>query len=186
LSKYSEQLKKTTRSHLMKIQDASDALLKFETKYKEVFQPDAYKNAVQPYKDALDNARSAAELEIKRALWKYQEDERNGDKLDASKITPEMLLLTGNFNLSKSELCELFDTATNSTMRRLIMKYADDHGQTIDRVCFTGEDRAKAAEKLTAYCTRSLSDQTIADNILWNDANFDKVVPAALNGADID
>ncbi|MEA4933728.1 MAG: hypothetical protein VB071_09185 [Lawsonibacter sp.] len=119
---------------------------------------------------------------VTQRVEQYKETVFAADLLDGSKLTPDVNLLTGNFNLTNADLNAMLERSTgNRTMERLVCQYAQAHGNVLDRHFYTAEEKAEAAECLITYA-RSVTQRPNFFDMMNSDDYFKQVLPEAIQG----
>lgn len=160
---------------------AEQAMTDFQNRYSAVYSRQEFDRRM----GELTAARDAAVGEGNNAIFALTRDFidsiSNIDDLNGDELTADAKLLESAIPLTKSDLEAMFDrNQGNRTMQQLVMRKAAKDAIVFERHFYTRteiEDAARSFERTALY---SVPSGDYFDIVWSNDANFKKIVPAAL------
>lgn len=175
---FKNKIRETALQYAALIRKKDQEIKDFENKYAAIYSP-------EHFQQERAQVLKSAEMTLNDLADGFKDALIGDDALEGSRLTDDVKLLTGAFNLTAADLEAMYDRATkdsNRTMQRLVFEYARDHQvKGFGRVYHTEKDRREAADKLLQYARNALVMPEYAA-LLADDAQFMKIVPAAIYG----
>lgn len=177
---FTEDIRELTRQHVEKLDEKRQEIENFKKTKREYYSPEIFAKKCAEMETVCSELVQMGKDKINECCDAYIQAARESDLLDGSKITPDAVLLNGQFKVKAADLTAAFDRAEgNRTMQRLIVEYAAETGLPLNRVFYTAESKAAGAEILRQYAVGALSDPW-RFAFLSDDKHFAKICPAAV------
>ena len=182
---FKNKIRETALQYAALIRKKDQEIKDFENKYAAIYSPEHFQQERGKLEQERAQVLKSAEMTLNDLADGFKDALIGDDALEGSRLTDDVKLLTGAFNLTAADLEAMYDRATkdsNRTMQRLVFEYARDHQvKGFGRVYHTEKDRREAADLLLQYARNALVMPEYAA-LLADDAQFMKIVPAAIYG----
>ena len=148
---FKNKIRETALQYAALIRKKDQEIKDFENKYAAIYSPEHFQQERGKLEQERAQVLKSAEMTLNDLADGFKDALIGDDALEGSRLTDDVKLLTGAFNLTAADLEAMYDRATkdsNRTMQRLVFEYARDHQvKGFGRVYHTEKDRREAADK---------------------------------------
>ena len=178
---YAETLKRIVKEYRPKVVAKEEARADLLKKGRGVYTVDELRRRETEIVAQRDEIIKEANYEIFKAKQAFLKEIENIDALKGDDINADAKLLDGTIELTTNDLEQMFDrNKGNRTMQQLIWRYALAHVANFGRNFIDRAQIEAAAENMTRYAYRGITDGIYYENIFMNEKNFEKIVDDAL------
>lgn len=178
---FKDRIRDITEKHVAKIRAMRKEKDDFQREHQPIWQPDVLADKLEVYNKQIEGLCNAGREDIQEYVDSFKAFNEAKDTLKASDISMETLtLLTGSFTLTGKDLTDLYNNANSKNEKRFIADYADRHNIPVPFHFVGAREKNDAADTLGKYCINSLYDDVYADQILFDDAHYNRITPDCL------
>ena len=178
---FKDQIRNIAKKHVATITAATKEKDEFQREHQLTWKQDVLQAKLEVFNKQIEGLRNAGREDIQEFVDSFKAFNDSKDTLRATDIPMETLtLLTGSFTLTGKDLTDLYNNAASKNEKRFIADYAEKNKITVPFKFVGAKEKNEAADTLGKYCINSLYDVEYADQILFNEANYDKITPDCL------